>query len=127
MVGAVAPHVGLLWRGFGRARRGGTSRQTRRTAEGQRPSAAAIAAANVALMRDDWAMVPEAVRIRRSAAATIRRNLGLTALDNAVGIGLAAAGLLPPVWPAAAQSLPDVAIMLTSARLLRGSASEARR
>jgi Cu+-exporting ATPase len=36
-----------------------------------------------------------------------------------VGIALAFLGILPPVWAAAAQSLPDVAIMLNSARLLR--------
>jgi Cu+-exporting ATPase len=80
---------------------------------------AAIEAADVALMRDDWAMVPEAVRLGRRAARTIRQNLGFTAAYNVVGIGLAAVGLLPPIWAAAAQSLPDVAILLNSARLLR--------
>ena len=79
----------------------------------------ALEAADVALMRDDWAMVPEAIRLGRRSAGTIRQNLGFTALYNAVGIALAFLGLLPPVWAAAAQSLPDVAIMLNSARLLR--------
>jgi hypothetical protein len=41
-----------------------------------------------------------------------------------VGIGLAAAGLLPPVLAAAAQSLPDVAILLNSARLLSPRTSD---
>jgi Cu+-exporting ATPase len=81
----------------------------------------AIEAADVALMRDDWAMVPEAIGIGRRAARTIRQNLGFAALYNVAGIALAFLGLLPPVWAAAAQSLPDVAIMLNSARLLRGS------
>jgi P-type Cu+ transporter len=80
----------------------------------------AIEAADVALMREDWKLVPDAVRLGRRAARTIRQNLGFTASYNALGIGLAAVGLLPPVWAAAAQSLPDVAIMLNSARLLRG-------
>ena len=79
----------------------------------------AIEAADVALMRDDWAMVPEAIRIGRSSVRTIRQNLGFTAAYNIIGIGLAALGILPPVWAAAAQSLPDGAIMLNSARLLR--------
>jgi P-type Cu+ transporter len=84
----------------------------------------AIEAADVALMREDWTLVPEAVRIGRRAARTIRQNLGFTALYNVVGIALAALGLLPPVWAAAAQSLPDIAIMLNSSRLLHsGSAS----
>jgi cation transport ATPase len=36
-----------------------------------------------------------------------------------VGIACAAVGWLPPIAAAAAQSLPDVAVMLNSARLLR--------
>ncbi len=79
----------------------------------------ALEAADVALMRDDWRMVPEALRIGKRGRRTIRQNLGFTALYNVVGLTLAAVGILPPVWAAAAQSLPDVAIMLNSARLLR--------
>jgi Cu+-exporting ATPase len=88
-------------------------------AMGAAGTAVAIEAADVALMRDDWRMVPEAIGLGRRAARTIRQNLGFTALYNVVGITLAAVGLLPPVWAAAAQSLPDVAIMLNSSRLLR--------
>lgn len=79
----------------------------------------AIEASDVALMRDDWALVPEAIQLGRRAARTIRQNLLFTALYNIGGITLAAIGLLPPVWAAAAQSLPDAAIMLNAARLLR--------
>lgn len=88
-------------------------------AMGAAGSAVAIEAADVALMRDDWLMVPEAVRVGRRATRTVRQNLGFTAVYNLAGIALAFLGLLPPVWAAAAQSLPDVAIMLNSARLLR--------
>jgi P-type Cu+ transporter len=84
----------------------------------------ALEAADVALMRDDWAMVPEAIRLGRRAAATVRQNLAFAALYNTVGITLAFLGLLPPVWAAAAQSLPDMAIMLNSTRLLRVVRSE---
>jgi P-type Cu+ transporter len=84
---------------------------------------AALEAADVALLRNDWMMVPEALRIGRRGVRTIRQNLGFTALYNVVGLALAAIGVLPPVWAAAAQSLPDVAIMLNSARLLRGPKS----
>lgn len=80
----------------------------------------ALEAADVALMRDDWAMVPESLALGRRAARTIRQNLGFTAAYNVVGISLAFLGILPPVWAAAAQSIPDVAIMGNSARLLRG-------
>jgi Cd2+/Zn2+-exporting ATPase/Cu+-exporting ATPase len=81
---------------------------------------AAIEAAHVALMRDDWRMVPEAIALGRRAFRVIAQNLWFTAGYNAVGILLAATGWLPPVGAAAAQSLPDVVVMLNSARLLRG-------
>lgn len=80
---------------------------------------AAIEAAHVALMRDDWHLVPEAVRIGGRAFATIKQNLWFTAAYNVLGILLAALGWLPPIGAAAAQSLPDAAVMLNSSRLLR--------
>lgn len=80
---------------------------------------AAIEAAHVALMRDDWRMVPEAIALGRRAFRVIAQNLWFTAGYNAVGILLAATGWLPPVGAAAAQSLPDVVVMFSSARLLR--------
>lgn len=80
---------------------------------------AAIEAAHVALMQDDWRVVPEAVDIGRRAFRTIQQNLWFTAIYNVVGMSLAAIGWLPPIAAAAAQSLPDVAVMLNSSRLLR--------
>jgi Cd2+/Zn2+-exporting ATPase/Cu+-exporting ATPase len=80
---------------------------------------AAIEAAHVALMRDDWLLVPEAVQIGRQAFATIKQNLWFTAVYNVIGVLVAAIGWLPPIAAAAAQSLPDVAVMLNSSRLLR--------
>ncbi len=79
----------------------------------------ALEAAHVALMRDDWRLVPEAVRVGRRTFTTIQQNLGFALLYNVVGVALAAIGWLPPVLAAAAQSLPDVAIMLNSSRLLK--------
>jgi len=93
-------------------------------AMGAAGSAVALEAADVALMRDDWRLVPEALRIGRRARRTIWQNLGFTALYNVVGLTLAATGSLPPVWAAAAQSLPDMAIMANSARLLRGRTTQ---
>ena len=89
---------------------------------------AAIEAAHVALMRDDWRAVPEAVRISRRAFRTIKQNLWFTAAYNIVGITLAAMGWLPPIAAAAAQSFPDVAVMLNSSRLFlrRGGAGDTR-
>lgn len=81
---------------------------------------AAIEAAHVALMRDDWRVVPDAIAIGRRAFRTIKQNLWFTAGYNIAGMALAATGWLPPIAAAAAQSLPDVAVMLNSSRLLRG-------
>ncbi len=79
----------------------------------------AIEAAHIALMRDDWMLVPEVIRIARRTMGVVKMNFVLTALYNVVGLALAALGLLPPVLAAAAQSLPDVGILANSARLLR--------
>ncbi len=79
----------------------------------------AIEAAHIALLRDDWALVPDAFRIARRTMNVVKMNLGFSALYNLVGLSLAAFGFLPPVLAAAAQSLPDLGIMANSSRLLR--------
>jgi Cd2+/Zn2+-exporting ATPase/Cu+-exporting ATPase len=79
----------------------------------------AIEAAHVALMRDDWTLVPEVLRMARRTMGVVKMNLAFTAVYNIVGLTLAAFGFLPPIFAAAAQSLPDLGIMANSARLLR--------
>ncbi|MBW7883387.1 MAG: cadmium-translocating P-type ATPase, partial [Caldilineaceae bacterium] len=79
----------------------------------------ALEAAHVALMRDDWLLVPEVLRIARRTMRVVKGNLGFTAVYNLAGLSLAALGLIPPIVAAAAQSLPDLAILGNSARLLR--------
>jgi Cu+-exporting ATPase len=79
----------------------------------------ALEAAHVALMRDDWSQVPEAIRTGRRTFRTIRQNITFGVLYNIAGVTLAALGILPPVLAAAAQSMPDVAVFLNSSRLLR--------
>ena len=79
----------------------------------------AMEAAHIALLREDWSLIPEALRIARRTMGIVKMNLGFTAVYNVVGLALAAFGFLPPVLAAAAQSLPDVGILSNSARLLR--------
>lgn len=79
----------------------------------------AIEAAHITLMREDWALVPEVIRIAHRTMRIIKMNLAFTALYNVVGLTLAAFGFLPPVLAAAAQSLPDIGILTNSARLLQ--------
>ncbi len=79
----------------------------------------AIEAAHVALMREDWTLVPEVFRIARRTARVVKLNLAFTVAYNLVGLSLAALGFLPLVLAAVAQSGPDLGILLNSSRLLR--------
>jgi Cd2+/Zn2+-exporting ATPase/Cu+-exporting ATPase len=79
----------------------------------------AIEAAHITLMRENWALVPEVIRIAHRTMGIIKMNLVFTALYNVIGLTLAAFGFLPPVLAAAAQSLPDIGILANSARLLQ--------
>jgi Cd2+/Zn2+-exporting ATPase/Cu+-exporting ATPase len=79
----------------------------------------AIEAAHIALMREDWTLVPDVFRIAQRTMKVVKTNLIFTTLYNAVGLSLAAFGILPPVLAAAAQSLPDLGILGNSSRLLR--------
>jgi Cd2+/Zn2+-exporting ATPase/Cu+-exporting ATPase len=79
----------------------------------------AIEAAHVALMREDWRLVPEALRLSQRTMRVVKMNIGFTAVYNLVGLSLASIGILPPILAAAAQSLPDLGILANSSRLLR--------
>jgi Cu+-exporting ATPase len=79
----------------------------------------AIEAAHIALMRDDWQLVPDVFHIARRTMRVVKLNIGFTAVYNLLGLSLAASGLLPLVFAAAAQSLPDLGIQANSSRLLR--------
>jgi P-type Cu+ transporter len=79
----------------------------------------AIEAAHISLLREDWNLVPEVLQIARRTMNVVKLNLGFTAVYNVVGLALAAFGLLPPIFAAAAQSLPDLGILANSARLIR--------
>lgn len=79
----------------------------------------AMDAAHVILMRDDWLLVPLAFEKARKTMRVIRANLIFTAAFNIIGMGLAAFGFVPPVYAAAAQSIPDVGILANSATLLK--------
>jgi Cd2+/Zn2+-exporting ATPase/Cu+-exporting ATPase len=70
-------------------------------------------------MREDWSLVPELFDISKRAMRVVRMNILFTALYNLIGLSLAAFGILPPVLAAAAQSLPDVGILVNSSRLIK--------
>jgi Cd2+/Zn2+-exporting ATPase/Cu+-exporting ATPase len=78
----------------------------------------ALEAAHIALMRDDWALIPEVLRIARRTMRVVKLNIAFTAVYNLAGLGLAALGFLPLIFAAAAQALPDLGILANSSRLL---------
>lgn len=88
-------------------------------AMGAAGSAAAIEAADVALMADDLSKLPEAIALGQRAFGTIRQNLFLGIIFNVIGITLAATGVLTPFTAAVAHIIPDVLVFANSARLLR--------
>lgn len=96
-------------------------------AMGAAGSAIAVEAAHVALMADNWQLVPEVYQIAQRTMRVVRFNLGFTVAYNAIGLTLAAFGFLPPVLAAAAQSIPDLGILANSSRLLRQGNSLSKR
>ena len=82
-------------------------------------SAVAIEAADVTLVRDDLASIPDAIELSRATLATIRRNLVFAFGYNVLGIPLAAIGALSPLVAGAAMALSSLSVVL-SALWLRG-------
>jgi Cu+-exporting ATPase len=79
---------------------------------------AAMHAAGVTLMRGDPRLVAAAIAISRRTYAKIRQNLFWAFVFNAIGIPLAALGLLSPVVAGAAMSFSSVSVV-TNALLLK--------
>lgn len=80
---------------------------------------AAMEAAHILLMRQDWRLIPQVLQVARRTNRVIKGNIVFTLVYNFFGLALAAFGFLPPILAAAAQSIPDVAILVNSSRLLK--------
>ena len=77
----------------------------------------ALEAADVILVRDDLAAVPDALDLARRTATTIRRNLVWAFGYNVAAIPLAAFGLLSPLIAGLAMALSSVLVVSSSVRL----------
>jgi Cd2+/Zn2+-exporting ATPase/Cu+-exporting ATPase len=79
----------------------------------------AMEAAHIVLMREDWELIPQLLQIAQRTTRVIKGNIIFTLVYNFLGLSLAALGYLPPILAAAAQSIPDIGILVNSSRLLR--------
>jgi Cu+-exporting ATPase len=80
---------------------------------------AAMHAAGITLMRGDPRLVPAALDISRRTYAKIRQNLFWAFIYNLIGIPLAAAGLLNPMFAGAAMALSSVSVVSNALLLTR--------
>jgi Cu+-exporting ATPase len=87
---------------------------------------AAMQSSGITLMGGDPLRVLDAIRISRATRAKIRQNLIWAFLYNSLGIPLAAAGVLSPVFAGAAMALSSVSVV-TSSLLLGRMRPEGRR
>ncbi len=76
--------------------------------------------ANVVLLGNDLSKFVETVQIARRAHGIIRFNFAGTLAVDAVGVGLAAIGLLNPLLAAFIHVASELTFILNSARLLPG-------
>ncbi len=83
----------------------------------------AISAADLILLRDDLAVVPEAISLARATLAVIRRNLAWAFGYNIAAIPLAAAGFLNPLIAGAAMAASSAFVVASSVRLRHFGAS----
>ena len=80
---------------------------------------AAAEAAGVVLLREDVALIPEAVRLSRRTLRTIRTNLFWAFAYNCAALPLAMLGLLSPLVAGGAMALSSVLVVGNSLRLAR--------
>jgi Cu+-exporting ATPase len=82
-------------------------------------SDAAVAAADLILIRSDLCAVDDAIDLSRATLGKIRQNLFFAFLYNVLGIPFAAFGLLNPVVAGAAMAMSSVSVVTSSLMLRR--------
>jgi P-type Cu+ transporter len=77
----------------------------------------ALEAADLTLIRDDLALIPQAIHLSRHMMRIIRQNLFWAFCYNTVAIPAAALGLLSPALAALAMAMSSVSVVTNSLRL----------
>ncbi len=79
----------------------------------------AMQTAGITLMRGDPALIAQAISISRATTRKIRQNLFWAFVYNAIGIPLAAFGMLSPVLAGAAMAMSSVSVVTNALTLKR--------
>lgn len=79
----------------------------------------------IILVRNDVRDVVTGIRLSRATMRTIRRNLFWAFIYNAIGVPVAALGLLNPIIAAAAMALSSLSVIVNSALLKRARLDKA--
>lgn len=77
----------------------------------------AISSADITLMRPELMSVLEALKLSKRSLRTIKTNLGWAFFYNIVGLPIAAAGLLSPMYAAGAMALSSLFVVTNSLRI----------
>jgi heavy metal translocating P-type ATPase len=80
----------------------------------------AIASSAMTMMRDDLALVPEAIQLSRRTVRTIKQNLSWAFFYNTIGIVIAIAGWLNPLMAVSAMLVSSLSVVGNSMRLHEG-------
>ncbi|MDD2433311.1 MAG: heavy metal translocating P-type ATPase, partial [Clostridia bacterium] len=81
----------------------------------------AIEAADITLLSDDLRGVPASIKLSKATMRNIKQNLFWALVYNSLGIPIAAAGLLNPVFAGGAMAFSSLSVVLNSLRLKRWS------
>jgi len=84
-----------------------------------RASDIAREAADIILLKSEIEAVPEALGLARATLRTIKQNLFWAFFYNALGVPLAACGIISPIFCAAAMGFSDLIVIGNALRLLR--------
>jgi Cu+-exporting ATPase len=77
----------------------------------------AISTADITLMRPELMSAVDALKLSKRTLKTIKSNLGWAFTYNVIGLPIAAAGLLTPMYAAAAMALSSLFVVTNSLRI----------